>query len=81
MVFTSSCEVGKQEDGPQQGRPGGTFEHMSETCAATHISPTATGDREVRCAKDADHVERGDDEHEGRLGVFPVRWRDDQQPS
>lgn len=49
---------------------------MDETCAATKFSPTATGDIEVRCAKEPDHVERGDDWHEGRVGVFPVRWRD-----
>lgn len=50
---------------------------MSEpTCTATHTSPAAGGDLEVRCARDPDHVEQGDDWHEGRVGVFPVRWRD-----
>jgi hypothetical protein len=43
-------------------------------CAAVKTTPTATGDVEVRCTKPADHVERGDHEHEAKLGVFPVRW-------
>lgn len=47
-----------------------------ETCAATKLSPTATGDLETRCAKPLGHVERGDPDHEGRHGVFPIRWRD-----
>lgn len=50
---------------------------MSETCQATHDSPTATGDVTVHCAKPAGHVEAGDRQHEGRVGVFPVRWRDE----
>jgi hypothetical protein len=49
---------------------------MSETCAATKTTPTANGDLEVRCRKEADHVERGDDQHEAWVGVFPVRWRE-----
>jgi hypothetical protein len=49
----------------------------TETCTETHTSPTATGDVVVPCRKRADHVAAGDDEHEGRVGVFPVRWRDD----
>ncbi len=53
----------------------------TETCTATHTSPTAGGDLEVACAKGPDHVAEGDLEHEGKVGVFPVRWRDDQQPS
>lgn len=53
----------------------------TETCAATHTSPTAYGDLEVRCAKDPDHVEQGDDQHEAWVGVFPVRWSAGQQPS
>jgi hypothetical protein len=48
---------------------------MSERCDATKMSLTATGDVEVRCAKPAGHVEAGDPQHEGRIGVFPVRWR------
>lgn len=47
-----------------------------DTCAATHTSPTATGDVEVRCGKPAGHVAAGDPQHEGRVGPFPVRWRD-----
>jgi hypothetical protein len=38
------------------------------------LTPTATGDIPVRCAKHPDHVTEGDPQHEGRLGVFPVRW-------
>ena len=45
------------------------------TCAATKLSPTATGDIEVRCAKPAGHVAAGDPQHEGKVGAFPVRWR------
>lgn len=48
---------------------------MNETCEATHVSPTAVGDVEVRCGKPAGHVERGDERHEGKVGPFPVRWR------
>ncbi|MEU0560918.1 hypothetical protein [Dactylosporangium sp. NPDC006015] len=44
------------------------------TCTASKMTPTATGDREVACVKNAGHVERGDLVHEGRIGVFPVRW-------
>ncbi|UWP81689.1 hypothetical protein [Dactylosporangium fulvum] len=46
-----------------------------ETCTAVKVTPTAAGDVEVRCAKPADHVTRGDLQHEARLGAFPVRWR------
>jgi hypothetical protein len=49
---------------------------MSETCSATKTSPTATGDVEVPCRKAAGHVGAGDPQHEGRVGVFPVRWRE-----
>lgn len=42
----------------------------TETCTATHTSPTATGDVVVPCRKPAGH----DGQHEGRVGVFPVRW-------
>jgi len=52
------------------------FVRMFETCTATHDSPTANGDVEVRCAKPADHVDQGDVQHEGRVGAFPVRWTD-----
>lgn len=45
------------------------------TCAAMKTTPTADGDLEVRCAKPAGHVERGDLQHEAKVGVFPVRWR------
>lgn len=48
-----------------------------ETCEATHVSPTAVGDVEVRCQKAPDHVEAGDPQHEGKVGPFPVRWRDE----
>ena len=48
----------------------------TETCAATHTSPAAGGDLEVRCARPVGH----DGQHEGKVGVFPVRWRD-QQPN
>jgi hypothetical protein len=60
----------------------GTFERMNETCAATKLSPTATGDLEVSCAKKPGHVAAGDPVHEAWVQkVIPVRWRDDQQPS
>lgn len=49
---------------------------MGETCPATHTSPTAVGDVEVRCRKPAGHVEAGDPQHEGRIGAFHVRWRE-----
>lgn len=42
-----------------------------------HVSPTAVGDVEVPCRKPADHVERGDVVHEGKVGPFPVRWTDE----
>jgi hypothetical protein len=45
-----------------------------KSCTSTKFSPTASGKVEVRCAKPADHLERGDLEHEGKVGVFPVRW-------
>ena len=47
---------------------------MSETCAATHTSPTANGDLEVRGAREPGHVAAGDPVHEAWVGVFPVRW-------
>jgi hypothetical protein len=47
-----------------------------EICTATKMSPTATGDIAVRCTKPAGHVTAGDPQHEGKVGVFPVRWRD-----
>jgi len=47
-----------------------------EQCPAVHLSPTAVGDVEVRCAKSADHIEKGDSVHEGKVGPFPVRWTD-----
>lgn len=46
----------------------------TKTCTATHISPTANGDVQVRCVKTADHVQRGDPQHEAWIGPFPVRW-------
>lgn len=49
---------------------------MSEACSATKTSPTAEGDVEVRCTKPAGHVDAGDEQHEGRVGAFPVRWRE-----
>ena len=57
------------------------FEHvygevMDETCGAIHVSPTAVGDVEVPCKKPTGHVECGDPQHEGKVGAFPVRWRD-----
>jgi hypothetical protein len=42
----------------------------TEQCAATHRSPTATGEVEVRCRKAPGH----DGKHEGKVGPFPVRW-------
>lgn len=48
---------------------------MSDKCEATHTSPTATGDIEVRCGKAPGHVEAGDPQHEAWRGVFPIRWR------
>lgn len=53
----------------------------TETCTARKRTPTATGDLEVRCALAPDHVEQGDEQHEAWVGVFPVRWRDGQQPN
>lgn len=51
---------------------------MSEPpCTATHLSPTAAGDVEVHCRKPAGHVQAGDAWHEGKIGPFPVRWRDE----
>jgi hypothetical protein len=49
---------------------------MDETCMATHDSPTATGTVTVHCTKPAGHVEDGDPDHEGKTGVFPIRWTD-----
>jgi hypothetical protein len=51
---------------------------MAETCASTHVSPTATGDVTVRCRKPAGHVAAGDPQHEGKIGAFPVRWSDER---
>jgi len=47
-----------------------------QTCAATHQSPTAAGEVEVRCTKKAGHDEADgpDRRHEGKVGAFPVRW-------
>lgn len=45
-----------------------------EICTAVKSTPTASGDVEVRCTKPAGHVERGDRQHEAKLGAFPVRW-------
>lgn len=42
------------------------------TCESTHLSPTATGDVEVHCTKTAGHA----GQHEGRVGVFSVRWNE-----
>lgn len=53
----------------------------TETCAATKTTPTANGDLEVSCAKGPDHVALGDDQHEAWVGMFPVRWREGQQPN
>lgn len=47
---------------------------MEITCTAVKLTPTATGDVPVRCAKHPDHVSAGDPVHEARVGVFPVRW-------
>lgn len=44
------------------------------SCPSVKISPTATGDVEVRCTKPAGHTAAGDPQHEARLGVFPIRW-------
>lgn len=38
------------------------------------MRPTATGEVEVRCTKVRGHVEAGDRWHEGKTGVFPIRW-------
>lgn len=53
------------------------MEEQQEQCSATHVSPTAVGDLEVRCAKEPGHVERGDRQHEVWRGVFPIRWYDE----
>jgi len=47
---------------------------MAETCDATHVAPTASGNITVRCAKSAGHVDVGDKQHEGKIGTWPVRW-------
>ncbi len=52
------------------------MEQDQATCGAIHISPTASGDLLVACGKKPDHVDAGDRTHEGRVGVFPVRWTD-----
>lgn len=49
---------------------------MNEQCEATKMRPTATGEVEAQCTKAAGHVAAGDLEHEGKTGVFPIRWRD-----
>lgn len=49
---------------------------METTCTAVKLTPTATGDVAVRCTKHPDHVTTGDPVHEGKVGVFPVRWTD-----
>lgn len=49
---------------------------MSETCDAVKMRPTATGDVEVRCTKAPGHVAAGDPVHEGKTGLFPLRWED-----
>jgi hypothetical protein len=45
-------------------------------CAATHRSPTAAGEVEVRCTKEPGHDRPGepDRRHEGQVGPFPIRW-------
>lgn len=45
-------------------------------CGVVKQRPTATGDVPVVCTKDAGHVERGDLDHKGMTGVFPLVWRD-----
>lgn len=52
------------------------MDNSDEDCTATKLTPTANGDLSVPCAKPASHVERGDVIHEGKVGVFPVRWPD-----
>ncbi len=55
---------------------------QEKTCGKIHVSPTANGDIDVPCGKEPGHVERGDLDHLGRVGVFPVKWRDEgQQPN
>jgi hypothetical protein len=46
------------------------------SCSATHVSLTANGDVTVPCGKPAGHVDAGDEVHEGRVQIFPVRWVD-----
>jgi hypothetical protein len=48
----------------------------TETCTATHASPTATGEVVTRCGKQAGHVAAGGLLHEGWVGVYPIRWRE-----
>jgi hypothetical protein len=52
------------------------MEQQEEQCSAVKMRPTATGEVQVRCVKPAGHVEAGDLDHEGKTGVFPLRWRD-----
>lgn len=52
-------------------------EQEAPKCGKVRMRPTATGDIECRCTKAPDHVERGDRWHEGKTGVFPLRWTDD----
>lgn len=51
-------------------------EEQLPPCEATKMRPTATGEVPVRCTKRAGHVEAGDLDHEGKTGVFPLKWRD-----
>lgn len=51
-------------------------EQEAPKCGAVKQRPTATGPVPVCCTKDAGHVDRGDPEHYGKTGLFPLRWTD-----
>jgi hypothetical protein len=51
-------------------------EQKAPKCGAIKLRPTATGDVEVRCTKAPGHVERGDPDHYGKTGLFPLTWTD-----
>ncbi len=52
------------------------MEQEEQKCSAVKMRPTAVGETKVVCTKPAGHVAGGDLDHEGRTGVFPLRWRD-----
>lgn len=71
------CWVTPKEGRSSEASPGVSFEHMSEQmCGVKKMRDTATGQVPVECTKPAGHVAAGDLDHEGKTGVFPLKWRD-----